>query len=118
MMPFCDLKRHGLVVKIHRHKIEDYKKLHVTVWPEVLAAIRASNIRNYSIFMRRLPDGDHYLFSYFEYVGNDFAGDMAQMAALPVIQQWWDVCKPCHEPLPDRAEGEWWAVMEEVFHTD
>ncbi|MCK5527758.1 MAG: L-rhamnose mutarotase, partial [Candidatus Latescibacteria bacterium] len=33
-------------------------------------------------------------------------------------QKWWDVCKPCMEPLETRAEGEWWAEMEEVFHTD
>jgi L-rhamnose mutarotase len=25
---------------------------------------------------------------------------------------------PLQEPLADRAEGEWWAAMEEVFHTD
>jgi hypothetical protein len=22
------------------------------------------------------------------------------------------------EPLPDRAPGEWWATMQEIFHTD
>jgi hypothetical protein len=43
--------------------------------------IAACNIRNYSIYLHRLPDGNHYLFSYFEYVGSDFAGDMAKMAA-------------------------------------
>jgi L-rhamnose mutarotase len=25
---------------------------------------------------------------------------------------------PLQDPLPDRPEGEWWAPMEEVFHTD
>lgn len=112
------LKRHGAVVRIHRHKLEEYQRLHAAVWPAVLAAIGAANIRNYSIYLRELPDGHHYLFSYFEYVGSDFAGDMARMAALPVIQQWWKVCKACHEPLPGRAADEWWAAMEEVFHTD
>lgn len=112
------LKRYGSVIKIHSHKIEEYKKLHAAVWPEVLAAIRAANIRNYSIYLRQLPDGHHYLFSYFEYVGTDFPGDMARMGALPIMQQWWDVCKPCHEPLPDRAGDEWFAAMEEVFHSD
>ncbi len=80
--------------------------------------IDASSIRNYSIYLRRLPDGQYYLFSYLEYVGEDFEGDMARMTADPETQRWWDVCKPCQEPLPDRAEGEWWAAMEEVFHQD
>jgi L-rhamnose mutarotase len=25
---------------------------------------------------------------------------------------------PMQQPLPTRKEGEWWAEMEEVFHTD
>jgi L-rhamnose mutarotase len=80
----------------------EYKCLPAAVWPEVLAAITTANIRNCSIHQRKLPDAHHYLFSSFEYVGSDFAGDMARMAALPVIQQWWNVCKACHDPLPDR----------------
>ena len=47
-----------------------------------------------------------------------FAADMAQMAADPETQEWWALCKPMQEPVPDRAEGEWWATMNEVFHTD
>ena len=43
---------------------------------------------------------------------------MAKMAADTTTQQWWKVCMPCQEPLPDRAEGEWWASMDEVFHLD
>ena len=58
------------------------------------------------------------LVSYLEYFGEDFAGDMAKMAADPITQKWWDVCKPCQEPLANRAEGQWWADMEEVFHCD
>jgi L-rhamnose mutarotase len=26
------------------------------------------------------------------------------------------VCKPLQKPLENRAEGQWWADMEEVFH--
>jgi L-rhamnose mutarotase len=51
-------------------------------------------------------------------VGDDFAADMAAIAEDKVTQEWWAVCKPCHDPLPDRAPGEWWADMEEVFHAD
>lgn len=112
------MKRYGSVIAVRPEKIEEYKRLHAAVWPDVLRMIRACNIRNYSIYLRRLPDGGHYLFSYFEYAGADFGADMARMAADPVTQKWWEVCKPCQLPLPDRAEGEWWAGMEEVFHQD
>jgi L-rhamnose mutarotase len=43
---------------------------------------------------------------------------MAKMAADPKTQEWWAVMMPMQDPLPTRAEGEWWATMEEVFHTD
>jgi L-rhamnose mutarotase len=35
-----------------------------------------------------------------------------------MTQKWWDVCKPLLTPLPTRAEGEFWASMDEVFHCD
>ena len=40
------------------------------------------------------------------------------MAADPRTQEWWKITDPCQEPLPDRAEGDWWAAAEEVFHVD
>ncbi|MEE9462426.1 MAG: L-rhamnose mutarotase [Bacteroidales bacterium] len=107
------MRRYGMAIKVKPGKIEEYKRLHATVWPDVLKMIGDCNIRNYSIYLK-----DDYLFSYFEYVGNDFDADMAKMAADPVTQKWWDVCKPCQSPLVSRDEGEWWANMEEVFHVD
>ena len=112
------MQRFGSVIEVRRDKLDEYVKLHADVWPDVLAMIRACRIRNYSIYLRKLPDGKFYLFSYFEYVGENFEADMARMAADPVTQKWWDVCKPCHLPFADRSEGEWWASMEEVFHCD
>ena len=110
--------RYGSVVGVSTEKIEEYKRLHAAAWPEVLDMIRQCNIRNYSIYLRKLPDGNFYLFSYFEYIGTDFAADSAKMAADPKTQEWWAVYKPCHQPLADRKPGEWWADMEEVFHTE
>ena len=112
------MKRYGSMIGVKPEKLDEYKKLHAAVWPGVLRIIHDCNLRNYSIYFRKLPDGSHYLFSYFEYIGNDFAADMAKMAADPETQRWWDVCIPCQEPLSDRAAGEWWADMEEVFHCD
>lgn len=112
------MKRYGEIVQLNSDKVDDYVRLHREVWPEVQAMIKECNICNYSIFLRRLPDGHHYLFSYWEYCGKDFSADMAKMAADPATQKWWDVCKPCHVPFADRREDEWWASMEEVYHQD
>jgi L-rhamnose mutarotase len=112
------MKRYGSVIELRREKAEEYKTLHAAVWPDVLKMIKACHLQNFTIYLRQLEDGRLYLFSHFEYTGNDFAGDMAKMAADPTIQKWWAVCKPCHQPLSNRAPDEWWAGMEEVFHQD
>jgi L-rhamnose mutarotase len=112
------MKRYGMVIGLRPEKLAEYKQLHAAVWPDVLKMIHACNIRNYSIYLRQLDDGQHYLFSYFEYIGEDFAADMARMAADATTQRWWAVCKPCQKPLEGRATDEWWAGMEEVFHQD
>jgi L-rhamnose mutarotase len=112
------MKRYGSVIGLRPERIDDYKKLHAAVWPDVLKMIRQCQIKNYSIYLRKLEDGDHYLFSYFEYHGTDFDADMAKMAADPTTQKWWSLCIPCQKPLDDRAPKEWWASMEEVFHMD
>lgn len=112
------MKRYASIIALPDVHLAEYKRLHAAVWPDVLAMIRRCHIRNYSIYLRRLPDGKHYLFSYFEYTGKDFDADMALIAADPVTEEWWKLCKPLQEPLPDRAAGEWWAEAEEVFHCD
>jgi len=107
------MQRYGQVIGVKGEQIEAYEQIHAAVWPEVLATIHACNIRNYSIFRHGT-----LLFAYFEYIGDDFAADMARMAADPTTQAWWTHTEPMQEPLADRAPDKWWATMREVFHTD
>ncbi len=107
------MKRYGWVIKLRPEKEQEYRRLHAEPWPGVLAMIRACNVRNYSIYLK-----DGFLFSYLEYVGDDFAADMARMAKDPTTQQWWKLTDPCQEPLETRNPGERWATMDEVFHCE
>ena len=107
------MQRYGNLIKLKPEKLAEYKELHINVWPEVLKMIRECNICNYSIYYK-----DGFLFSYFEYYGVDFAADMQKMAADPATQAWWKLTDPCQEPLETCLPGEWWASMEEFFHTD
>lgn len=105
------MQRYAMIVKVKPEWEESYKLIHAHTWAGVLERITASNIHNYSIFLR-----DGYLFSYFEYVGDDFAGDMAKMAEDPITQAWWKFTDLCQEPVESAAPGEKWARLEEVFH--
>lgn len=110
-------QRFGSVIGLKADKLDYYKELHANAWPGVLKMIKKCHIQNYSIYLHKLDDGNYYLFSYFEYTGNDFSADMAMMAEDPLTQKWWKETDPCQFPVKNRAEGEWWASMEAVFHS-
>ncbi len=107
------MKRFGQTIHLKPEGANEYVRLHAETWPGVLAKIKECNISNYSIFRKELT-----LFAYFEYTGDDFEKDMAQMAADPETQRWWDTVKPLMQPLETRNPGEFWADMTEIFHLD
>lgn len=109
------MQRMAMLIGLKPDRVAEYKKLHAAVWPEIRDKIRECSIRNYSIFLR---EPENILFAYWEYEGTDFDSDMQQMAADPNTQRWWDICMPCQQPLESRRDGEWWAMMDEVFHND
>jgi L-rhamnose mutarotase len=109
------MQRYGSVIGLSEEAKAEYKRIHAAVWPDVLAQIARSNIRNYSSFLK---EPENLLFAYFEYHGTDYAADMAAMAADKRTQEWWAVCMPMQHPLETRKNGEWWADMPEVFHVD
>ena len=109
------MQRMGMMIGIAPEKIAEYKELHANVWPEILEQIAAANIRNYTIFLR---EPENVMFGTWEYHGDDFEADMAKVAANEATRRWWAVCGPCQRPLDSRKKGEWWAMMEEVFHVD
>ena len=46
------MKRMGMVIRLKTDKIQEYKRLHADVWPDVLKTIAKANIKNYTIFLR------------------------------------------------------------------
>jgi L-rhamnose mutarotase len=109
------MKRFGQVIRLRPEAEEEYKRIHVKIWDEIADAIRAAGITNYSIYHK-----DGWLFAYFEYVGpeDEFDARMEALAKAPRMEEWWSITKAMQIPLETRAEGEWWANMEEVFHQD
>lgn len=89
-------------------KVEEYVELHANPWPELMDLLKKCNIQNYSISLRGTE-----LYTYMEYVGNDYEADMQVMDASPVMQEWWKHSKPCflyHE------DGIYYDDMREVFY--
>ena len=108
------VKRFGSVIGLNPEKEQYYRELHANVWPGVIDRLRKSNIRNYSIYMTEIED-KKYLFSTFEYVGQNFESDMQAIADDPDTQRWWKETDPCQNQLPSRKPGANWSDMEMVF---
>lgn len=106
------ITRIGQVIKLRPEKREEYLRLHADVWPEVLRAIEAANIRNYSIFLR---EPEMLMFGTYEYHGSDYRADMARMAANEAVQRWWKITDACQERLSTANADEWWVPMQQAF---
>jgi L-rhamnose mutarotase len=105
------VKRIARVIRLAPGAEEEYRRLHDAVWPGVLARIADSEITNFTIFLH----GD-LLFSYLEYVGDDFERAQGLISADPESQLWSDITSPLQRPIETAGDGEWWASMEEIFH--
>ena len=75
-----EIKRIGMVIKIKPEYIDEYKTLHADSNPGVRDLLVKANMRNFSIFLHKLDDGNYYEFGYYEYTGVDLEGDMANLA--------------------------------------
>ena len=112
------VRRYGSVIALKGEKRELYNKLHADPWPEIVSKIQECNIHNYSIYQAELEKGKWYLFSYFEYTGEDFDADMKKMADDPRTREWWELTDPCQTRVPGTPEGQQWLVMNEVYHSE
>ena len=108
-----NVKRVGMVVKIKKDKLEEYKKLHADNNPGVRHLLTKYHMRNFSIFLVQLADGDWYEFGYYEYWGDDLEGDMAKLDAEPENAKWLEKCDPMQEGILPGQEG--WKEMERIY---
>jgi L-rhamnose mutarotase len=106
------MKRVGFLLQVKRDKIAEYKKHHEAVWPEMLAALRRTGWRNYSLFMR----DDGLLFGYFE-AEESFEASLAGMAQQEINLKWQEFMGPYFESISGRPDQNM-ITLEEVFHTD
>lgn len=75
------MARMGFVLNIRPDKVDEYVSAHKDVWPEMLDAIRASGIRNYTIFLH-----GNQAFGYLE--SDDLARAWSYLAAKDVNARW------------------------------
>jgi L-rhamnose mutarotase len=104
------LRRICFVLQVKPDRIEEYKRRHRAVWPEMLAALRETGWSNYSLFLRV----DGLLIGYLE--TQDFERARAEIARREVNKRWQhqmaDFFVRPEGLLPDQAMVD----LEEIFH--
>ena len=100
------------LLNVRREKIEEYKARHTQVWPEMLAALRETGWRNYSLFLR--PDG--LVVGYCE--ADDFHKCRAAMKSQAVNQRWQSEMAPLFDFHSGDSADDRMFPLEEVFHLD
>jgi L-rhamnose mutarotase len=106
------IERSGLMAGLEPASELQYRTLHQTNWPGVVDQMARSNRRYWVTFL--IDFGEQlWLFTYSEYVGDDYAADDAATAADPVTQRWWKFTEPCLIPLTPGGEN--WTTMQALM---
>jgi L-rhamnose mutarotase len=100
------------LLKVRPDKVEEYKKRHAAVWPEMQDALREAGWRNYSIFLH----SDGVVVGYLE--SDDFEKACAEMKKLSVNARWQESMAPLFESLDGENADDNMTPIEEVFHLD
>ena len=104
------MRRVCFLLQVRPERLEEYKQRHREVWPEMLAALRETGWRNYSLFLR--PDG--LLIGYFE--TPDLRRALEGMAKREVNERWQKEMQPFFANLGGRNPDEGFLQLEEIFH--
>jgi L-rhamnose mutarotase len=105
------MNRVGFQFKVRPDRLEEYKRLHQDVWPEMLAALREAGWHNYTLFMR----DDGLVFGYFE-TEESLQVAQEKMAGTEVNARWQAFMSQFtdEQVRPDESFVE----LEEYFHLD
>ena len=100
------MERVCFALQVRPDRLDEYKRRHREVWPEMLDALRDAGWRNYSLFLR----DDGLLIGYVE--TEDFAAAQRAVAATDVNDRWQ---ADMAQFFGDRAD-ESFERLEQVFH--
>lgn len=104
--------RYCFLLQVRPDRLDEYKERHRTVWPDMLAALRDTGWRNYSLHLR----DDGLLVGYVE--ADDLDAAQRAMADTEVNARWQAEMAPFFIGLDGRPPDEGFLVLEEVFHLE
>ena len=104
------MQRICFVLQVRPEMVDEYRRRHAEVWPEMRAALSATGWHNYSLFLR----DDGMLVGYLE--TDDFDQARAGMAQTEVNERWQAEMGPFFRQLEGVAPDEAMRPLPQVFH--
>jgi L-rhamnose mutarotase len=106
------MKRIGFRLNLRAELIDEYKRRHREVWPEMQEALRRNGWHNYSLFI----NDDGTLFGYFE-TPESLQAALDGMSREEVNERWQAEMAPFFEGTGGPADTQMEELIE-VFHLD
>jgi L-rhamnose mutarotase len=102
--------RKAFVMQLHAGQVEEYKRRHNPIWPELEVTLKEHGVCSYSIYLH--PE-TLQLFAYAEIESEERWAAIAQTAAC---QRWWTFMKELMETNADHSPKA--VSLDQVFHMD
>lgn len=99
------MKKVGMTWQVNPEYWDEYKEIHLNPWPELIEAIQAVGIHNYSIFAFGAR-----VFAYMEIDGDDPYEPLTRLAQTDIKKKWDEEVTVW--VLPEAAEGSGIQFME------
>ena len=103
-------KRIGFKMKVNPGVIEEYKKRHNELWPELHKLLKDAGISEYSIFF---DEDTNYLFAFQKQAGEKGSQDLGK---TEIVKKWWKFMADIMETNSDNSPVS--TPLEEVFYMD
>jgi L-rhamnose mutarotase len=99
-------------LQVNPDMLDEYRRRHAAVWPEMLAALQDTGWRDYSLYLR----DDGLLVGVLE--TEDFDAIRAAMEARDVNARWQAEMAPFFADLRGRRPDEGMQVLQEIFNLE
>ena len=108
-----NIKRTGFMLKVRSDMLDEYKRRHEAVWPEMLEALSRNGWHNYSLFMA----DDGLIFGYFE-ADESLEASLAGMENEDANRRWQEMMAPFFVVPPGALPDQSMVELDQVFYLD
>lgn len=102
------MKRVAFKMKLYAGQVDEYKRRHDQIWPELSILLKETGIKEYSIFL------DEETLSLFGVLKTNSPEALDKLPHHPVMKKWWAYMKDIMESNPDNSPVS--VPLKEVFY--